>query len=147
MTPADIPACAQLMAASPLWVRYGVTVERAAARFESGLSGGAAIFVAEAGGAVIGFVWCVDRGAFARSGYIPLIGVAPDKTGQGAGAALLAHAEAFFSRSAPDVFLLVSGFNAAAQRFYQRHGYTQCGALPDYVVPGVTELIYWKRLA
>jgi len=146
LTAADIAACAQLMAASPLWIRYGITVERAAARFESGLSEGATILVAESGGAITGFVWCVARGAFARSGYIPLIGVAPDEAGQGIGAALLARAESYFSETGTHVFLLVSDFNTAAQRFYQRRGYTQCGALPDYVLPGITELIYWKHL-
>ena len=32
------------------------------------------------------------------------------------------------------------------QRFYQRHGYAQVGALPSLVVDGIDELIYWKRL-
>ncbi len=144
--PPDIPACARLMAASPLWQRYGVTFESATARFSAGLAAGATILLADHGDGVAGFVWCEPRGAFARSGYIPLIGVQPEGTGQGVGAALLAAAEAFFGQSASDVFLLVSDFNAGAQRFYARHGYRQVGALPDYVVPGVTELIYRKRL-
>ena len=147
MTQSDISACAALMAETPLWQRYGVTVEKAAARFQEGLARGAVIFVAEAEGKVVGFVWCEARGAFARSGYIPLIGVAEGHRGSGVGAALLAQAEAFLARFSRDVFLLVSDFNVAAQRFYQRHGYVRVGALPDYVIPGVTEYIYWKRLS
>lgn len=146
MTSADIPACAHLMAESPLWVRYGVTVASATARFESGLAEGATLLVADVDGTVGGFVWCAVRGAFARSGYIPLIGVQPGSTGQGLGALLLEHAEAHFSQTSSDVFLLVSDFNTSAQRFYQRQGYRQVGAVPDYVLPGVSELIYWKRL-
>ena len=43
------------------------------------------------------------------------------------------------------LFLLVSDFNVDAQRFYQRHGYTQIGAIAGYVVPEVVELLFWKR--
>jgi len=42
--------------------------------------------------------------------------------------------------------LLVSDLNAPAQHFYQAHGYHEVGALTDYVCPGITELIYRKRL-
>jgi ribosomal protein S18 acetylase RimI-like enzyme len=62
------------------------------------------------------------------------------------GGALMDRAEAFLSQSSPDIFLLTSDFNQSAQRFYQRRGYRQVGALPDYVLPGVTELIFWKRM-
>ncbi|HEX9117815.1 MAG TPA: GNAT family N-acetyltransferase [Anaerolineae bacterium] len=134
------------MAASPLWIRYGVTFASAGARFAAGLEAAATILVADAGDEIAGFVWCEPRGAFARSGYIPLIGVQPDQTSQGVGARLLAAAEAHFRSVSSDVFLLVSDFNAGAQRFYERQGYHQVGALPDYVLPGITELIYRKRL-
>jgi ribosomal protein S18 acetylase RimI-like enzyme len=74
-----------------------------------------------------------------------LIGVRPELRGQGIGAALMAHAEAAMFSHVADVFLLVSDFNVAARRFYERLGYVRVGALADYVVPGVTELIYRKR--
>jgi hypothetical protein len=44
-----------------------------------------------------------------------------------------------------DLFLLVSDFNHDAQRFYQRQGYQQIGAIPGYVLPDVSELIFRKR--
>lgn len=142
----DIAACAQIMASTPLWIRYGVTLTSAKRRLHMALATNAALFVAEMAEEIVGFVWCVEKGAFARSGYIPLIGVRPEATSQGIGEALLAQAEAFLRSSSPDVFLTVSDFNVKAQRFYQRHGYQQVGALPDYVIEGVTELIFWKRL-
>jgi ribosomal protein S18 acetylase RimI-like enzyme len=159
MTKADIPALADLIAGDPLWQRYGVTEVSAMQRLTQGLAEGATIAVADpltdsrqdVEGQPAGFVWYVERGAFARSGYIMLIGVQPELRGQGIGAALMAHAEAaMFSEvrgfaHAADVFLLVSDFNLAAQRFYERLGYVRVGALADYVVPGVTELIYRKR--
>lgn len=145
LLPDDIPALARLMADDPLWQRYGVTEASAARRLAMGLATGATITVAEEDGAAVGFIWYVARGAFARSGYIMLIGVAPDRRGSGIGRALIAHAEAALFAGADDVFLLASDFNAAAQAFYRRLGYQQVGALPGYVVDGVTELVFWKR--
>ena len=58
----------------------------------------------------------------------------------------MAAAESLVAGLAPDMFLLVSDFNIDAQRFYQRLGYVQVGALPAYVLSDVTELILWKKL-
>jgi ribosomal protein S18 acetylase RimI-like enzyme len=146
ITPTDVEACARIMAENPLWQRYGVTLASARKRLSGAVAAEETIFVAERAGEVMGFVLCVERGAFARSGYIPLIGVHPDAAGQGVGRALMDRAEAFLSQISPDIFLLTSDFNQGAQRFYQRRGYRQVGALPDYVLPGVTELILWKRV-
>jgi [ribosomal protein S18]-alanine N-acetyltransferase len=158
MQPADLPACARLMADNPLWQRYNVTYDSALRRLSDGLARQAGLLVAEQDGAVQGFVWVVLRGAFQRSGYIPLIGVRPGTQGRGLGAALLSAAEAIVAAGsidaagstetagADDIFLLVSDFNTRAQAFYQRQGYEQVGAIPDYVLPGVSELIFRKRL-
>jgi len=62
------------------------------------------------------------------------------------GAALLRSAEDAALKINPELFLLVSDFNVDAQRFYQRQGYQQIGAIPGYVLPDVTELLYWKQL-
>ena len=85
-------------------------------------------------------------GAFGRSLYLRLIGVRPDCAGSGIGSALLAEAERAALESGSDLFLLVSDFNADAQRFYRHHGYEQVGAITGYVLPDVSELIFWKRL-
>lgn len=145
MTWADVPAVAAILADNRLWQRYGVTVESATQRLERGLAAGATLAVAEVTGQVAGFVWYVAEGAFQRSGYIMLLGVAPGAHGQGIGRALLAHAEAALFAASSSILLLVSDFNGEAQRFYQRCGYAQVGVLPDYVLPGVSELIYAKR--
>jgi ribosomal protein S18 acetylase RimI-like enzyme len=142
---ADVSACARLMAASALWQRYGVTEESAARRFQFGLEGQAAIAVAEVEGQAAGFIWYVTRGVFQRSGYIMLVGVQENQRSRGIGQALLDFAEAEMFREVDDVFLLVSDFNEAAQRFYQRQGYAQVGMIPDYVIQGVAEQLYHKR--
>lgn len=140
---ADIADIARWVAETPLWQRYRVTVESFAQRLREGLESGATIFVAERDGAVLGFVWLVARGAFNRSAYIQLIGVRPDARASGVGRALMEFAEA--RAESHDIFLLVSDFNVDAQKFYARLGYRQVGKLDDYVIPGVSELIFWKR--
>lgn len=140
----DIPVCARIMVENVLWQRYGVSLEKAVQRFSDGLQGGESIAVVELEHQVIGFIWFVLRGAFHRSGYIMLIGVSPKAQGSGAGGALMEYAEEILFQTSNDVFLLVSDFNLAAQRFYQGRGYQQVGAIPDYVLPNITELIYRK---
>jgi ribosomal protein S18 acetylase RimI-like enzyme len=144
LTLADIPGIARWVAATPLWQRYGVTEASFAQRLRDGLAEGATIYVAERE-QVLGFLWLVERGAFNRSGYIQLIGVHPDARGAGVGRMLMQFAEEKIFAQGRDLFLLVSDFNTAAQRFYERLGYRQVGKLDDYVVPGVSELIYYKK--
>jgi ribosomal protein S18 acetylase RimI-like enzyme len=145
LVPADLEACAAIMAANPLWQRYGVTRQSAYERLSAGHAQGADLLVAEVEGQVAGFIWYSLKGAFQRSGYILLVGVSPSFQNQGAGQALMDAAEAAIFAQSADAFLLVSDFNAGAQRFYRRRGYAQVGVLPDYVLPGVAELIFRKR--
>ena len=145
LTSDDVLDCARWVAETPLWQRYGVTETSFRERLKDGLANGAAIYVAEHAGEVAGFVWFVERGAFNRSGYVQLIGVRPGERSQGVGRTLMEFAEKEMFARTRDIFLLVSDFNVEAQRFYQRLGYRQVGVLEDYVVRGVSELIFWKR--
>jgi ribosomal protein S18 acetylase RimI-like enzyme len=142
----DIPGIASWVAETPLWQRYQVTAESFANRLRDGLASGATIYVAEHHHIVAGFLWLVERGVFNRSGYIQLIGVKPDVRNAGIGRALMQFAEEKIFAQGRDLFLLVSDFNTDAQRFYERLGYRQVGALENYVVHGVTELVYYKNL-
>lgn len=140
----DIEPLAQIMAETPLWQRYGVDQEKAALRLQSGFAQQASITVAELNQSPVGFVWFVEKGAFNRSGYIMLIAVNGQLRGQGIGAALMDDAETQLFASSNDIFLLVSDFNHTAQQFYLRRGYQSIGAIPDYVIPGITELLFRK---
>lgn len=147
LTASDIPTIADWIAAIPLWQRYDYSASRAAEGLEHALARNDLLLTADCDGAsACGLVWCMPRGVFGRSMYLRLLGVREDFHGAGLGAGLLDAAEQAAARS-HDMILLVSDFNHGAQRFYERQGYRQVGALPGYVLPDVTELIYRKRLA
>ncbi len=148
MTHDDIPTLAAWMVKTPLWQRYHLTIERASANFETGLARGDVLLVADAGSDNIacGFAWCLQQGGFGRSMYLRLIGVRQERARAGVGAALMQAAEEAALTISHELFLLVSDFNLDAQRFYERHGYQRIGAIPGYVLPEVTELLYWKQL-
>lgn len=146
LDPAELPALACGLAGVPLMVRYG----RDAAALERSLAAahgrGEGLLVADDGGTLRGLAWFLREGTLAMGGYLRLIAMLPGAEGKGTGAALLAAFEEQTSARSAHAFLLVSDFNAGAQRFYERHGYARVGALPALVLPGVSELLYWKRL-
>ncbi|MBN1562843.1 MAG: GNAT family N-acetyltransferase [Anaerolineae bacterium] len=149
MIQADLPRVVDWLVQTPLGQRYLFQADHIRHSLETGLQQTDTLLVADtdrAGGQACGLIWCLPKGAFGRSAYVRLIAVREDHTGHGIGAALLQQAEQVLVASSPDLFLLVSDFNTAAQRFYQRMGYQQLGAIPGYVLADVTELIYWKRL-
>jgi ribosomal protein S18 acetylase RimI-like enzyme len=146
LTPADIAPLAQGLAALPLLARYGRTPAQLDSALAGALARGERLRVADEGGAPVGLAWFFPAGTLALGGYLRLIAVLPAAQRRGAGAALLAAYEEETARESAHAFLLVSDFNADAQRFYERHGYRRVGALPGLVLPDVGELLYWKRL-
>lgn len=149
LTPADIPIVARWIVNTPLWQRYHLQEAQTRTNLERGLQNNDVLLVADTDtgeGQACGLAWCVLKGAFGRSPYLRLLGVRDGQSGQGVGAALLEHAEHAVSTASNELFLLTSDFNFAAQRFYERQGYQHIGAIPGYVLPDVTELIYWKQL-
>jgi ribosomal protein S18 acetylase RimI-like enzyme len=143
---ADVPPLAAGLAALPLMVRYGRSEPRLASDLRSALARGEGLLVAEDGGAIRGLAWFLRSGTLGMGGYLRLLAVLGGAQGGGAGASLLAAFEAEVAKASAHAFLLVSDFNAGAQRFYARHGYVQVGAMPRLVLPDADELVYWKRL-
>jgi ribosomal protein S18 acetylase RimI-like enzyme len=134
---------------NPLWhERYRYGAERAAADLRGGVARGELIWGATGAGgeALLGFAWVVPNGAFSRWPYLRLLGVAPQAQGRGVGARLLDHAEEQLRDRSRHLFLLASEFNEGAQRFYARQGYRQIGAIPEFVLPGVAEQIWMKKI-
>jgi [ribosomal protein S18]-alanine N-acetyltransferase len=140
---ADQEWCARLMAGSEPWITLGQDLELCQQKVARA---GTELFVAEgsAGHQLAGFILLVPYG-FAGSPYINSIAVASHTRGGGVGADLVRFAEKHFAGQ-QHLFLLVSSFNARAQAFYRREGYEYVGELKDYIVPGHSELIFFKRL-
>jgi ribosomal protein S18 acetylase RimI-like enzyme len=91
-----------------------------------------------------GVCWFLPRGTFGTGAYLRTLALREDAQGAGLGARLLEAYEAACGAPGGGWFLLTSDFNTAAQRFYERHGYRRVGQLPDFAVPGVSELVFWK---
>ncbi len=150
----DVDDCARIVAGDPLWQRYGLTLSgaRRAIRGAQGAARRGRLAARDAGelvvarqrGRAVGFIWFHLRGTFHHSGYVRWIAVAPEAQGRGVGQALMAYAEDRILKGGPNVFLMVSDFNQGAQTFYEKLGYTRVGAIPDYIVPGITEVLYRK---
>ena len=89
-----------------------------------------AVFLAEQGGAAVGFISCqvsrMESPLLQPSvvGRIGSIAVAPAMQGRGVGSALMQHAEAWArSQGATDIRLVVWSFNDVAMRLYRELGY------------------------
>jgi ribosomal protein S18 acetylase RimI-like enzyme len=146
LSPGEVPALARDLVELPLMRRYGRTAPQLEAALSGALDRGDGLLAADEGGAPVGVAWFQTGGTLAMGGYLRLIAVLPSAQRRGAGAALLAAYEAATRRASAHAFLLVSDFNAAAQRFYERNGYARVGVLPGLVQPEVAEVLYWKRL-
>ncbi len=140
-TAGDVEWSAQIMASSEPWV----TLRQTRQKIETGLRrAGIELWLAHRGPQRAGLI-VLDRYGFAGSPYIKSVAVAPNERGRGIGTRMLNFAEEHFAGER-FLFLLVSSFNAAAQRLYFRHGYEKRGELPNYIVEGYAEWILSKRL-
>ena len=137
----DFEWCARVMASSEPWITLRRDLEGCRAAL---VRPGTELFVARAQELPVGFILVAPYG-LAGSPYVASIAVAAEGRGQGVGSRLLRFAEEHFA-GREHIFLLVSSFNDRAQHFYRQHGYEFIGELKDYVVPGKSELILYKRL-
>lgn len=128
----ELPACAALMAVTPLWGDHGYTTGRIVAelchpsmrtwglRDEHG---------------VVGFVAVLEVG-FGFEPMVLYLCVREDAQNQGVGSALLDHVEGAYGR----LYLTVTATNRAKE-LYLRRGWVQVGELPDHEEVGVSELL------
>jgi GNAT superfamily N-acetyltransferase len=145
--PGELAALAELLAASRLLRRYGVTRAAARAALARGARAGDLLLVARGPeGRPLGMAWIVRGRAFTGAAYLRLLLVAEGGEGRGLGSALLAAAEARSRAWANHLALLVTTDNVDARRFYARHGYRHVGDLPALAHPALDEALYWKTL-
>jgi ribosomal protein S18 acetylase RimI-like enzyme len=146
-TPADADVLATRLGGLPLLARYGMSAADLARRLRDAMTRGEGVLVACDDSGPVAFAWFLTGGTFGVGGYLRLIAVAPEHQSKQLGAALLDEVEARVrAAGARSLFLLVSDFNQAAQRFYAAHGYAHSGRLEKFVRDDVDELIFWKRL-
>jgi len=100
---------------------------------------------ARGGSAPLAVVVATD--GFLLGGFIALLAVKPDASGQGLGAALVAHVEARLRPRRRWLFTSCDAGNRAALRFYRRLGFRQVGRLPDLVRRGRMEFLLRKAIA
>lgn len=139
--PPEIEACARMMAASEPWI----TLRRDyAASLRNLSSPEKEIHLAVRGRDILGFIVLNLHGGFV--GYIQSICVAPQWRSRAVGRKLVAFAEERVFREYPNLFICVSSFNHAAQRFYRNLGYEVVGELKNFLVDGHSEILLRKTI-
>jgi len=136
---AEAELCARMMDLSEPWLSLGTGYR---ALFDLMRNPARERYVASLDNRIAGFVVINMSGSL--TGYIQAICVAPGSRASGIGRQLMAHAETRIFRDTPNVFLMVSDFNAAARRFYERLGYRAIGEIPEYLVAGHSEILMRK---
>jgi len=101
------------------------------------------VFIARSRGRVPGGIVVATDG-FLLGGFIALLAVRPDASGQGLGGRLVAHVEARVFARRRWLFVSCDADNRAALRFYRRQGFARVGRLPDLVRAGRVELLLRK---
>lgn len=86
----------------------------------------------------------VATDGFLLGGFIALLAVRPEASGQGLGQALVGHVAARVFARRRWLFVSCDAANGAALRFYRRQGFTRVGRLPDLVREGRIELLLRK---
>jgi ribosomal protein S18 acetylase RimI-like enzyme len=98
--------------------------------------------VRTADGAPAGLVVATD--GFLLGGFIALLAVRPEASGQGLGKQLVAHVAARTFSRRRWLFVSCDARNRGALRFYRREGFVRVGRLPDLVRSGRVELLLRK---
>lgn len=128
----------------PFWSTYGLHGDAAPGVVDRALASGST-FVADAGG-VVGWIWIVAGGGFGRADYVRFLAIDPASQGQGIGRALMRHAEQRATPAPGSLFVMASSANAKAMAFYASLGYQPVGRVPDFVLHGLDEILFWKDL-
>jgi ribosomal protein S18 acetylase RimI-like enzyme len=86
----------------------------------------------------------VAEDGFLLGGFIALLAVRPEASGQGLGRALVDRVAVEVFAKRRWLFVSCDGNNRAALRFYRRLGFVRVGRLPDLVRTGNVEILLRK---
>ena len=137
----EVRFCTEAMVNSEPWLTLGYSYEMT---YKVVTDPSREPYVAVVGSEIAGFIVLNLVGPL--RGYIQTICVVPSWRGKGVGTRLLTFAEERIFREFPNVFLFVSSFNQAAQRFYASLGYQKVGEVPEYVIRGHSEYLMRKTV-
>ncbi len=148
LRPDDLPTLLRWLPAEPLLQRYQLDAAAIERALRVALATDDILRTLDAPeAACCGLAWTQPRAGLGRGAYLRLLCVRPGQQGRGLGRALLAASErAAHARGQESLMLLSSDYNLRAHNFYRRAGYAEVGALTEYALPGVDELLFWKRL-
>jgi [ribosomal protein S18]-alanine N-acetyltransferase len=135
----DLDICAEMMYGMAPWNMLQFSLPDCRKAFNGSFKEN---YIVKENGVILGFAILQVQGAF--SGYIQSIAIAPAHHNRQLGSKLISFCEERIFRDMPNVFLCVSSFNDAAQRFYYRNGYEKVGEMKDLLVRGYDDYLLRK---
>jgi ribosomal protein S18 acetylase RimI-like enzyme len=141
---ANYEDCKEALLLSKLGETYYSDYEKLRIVLSEGIVNGE-IYVAEKDGETLGFIRYSLNGMFMMFPYLRNIAIKPGYRGQGIGTILLKYFENKAFKYSDTLFLLVSDFNPAAKRLYERIGYQQVGEIPNLIKEGISEQLLMKK--
>ena len=105
-------------------------------------------FVADDGD-VLGFGYCEPERMADGAWNLLAIGVAPDRQGQGVGAAMLRHLEAALQKAGARILIVETLGTAefqSARDFYLKNGFDEEARIRDFYEDGGDKIVFWRRV-
>jgi len=141
MRPDDREAVVQLLGNSDPWKTLGYGKDDWNCIF-CPTPQGRDCYVALLDGQVAGIA--ILKQKFLLGDYLELLGVADRARKQGVGGRLLKYVEQLVFERTKNLFACVSDFNKPARVFYKKHGYQEIGPMPNFLIPGSSEILLRK---
>ena len=141
MDPDDRESVVQLLGESDPWKKLGYSKDDWN-RIFCPTPQGRDCYVALLDGQVAGVA--IVKQKFLLGDYLELLGVAEWARKQGIGGQLLRRIEELVFKRTKNLFACVSDFNTSARAFYKKHGYQEIGPMPNFLIPGSTEILLRK---
>lgn len=100
-------------------------------------------------GDVLGFGYCEPERMADGAWNLLAIGVAPDRQGQGVGAAMLRHLEAALQKAGARILIVETLGTAefqSARDFYLKNGFDEEARIRDFYEDGGDKIVFWRRV-